>query len=276
MRLINNIKTIVVALFVAAIMCACSSYDDPDIDFKGNIDNTFMNSLARGTTSVTFTWDDILEYEMDYKEYQKGERKWEDVTGKYIGGALPGFGKLIILNGCSWSPVSLTDPTTSCPSMISAVWPIYCRLTGFDKEVYVACPIEFDAEKKTLKVDDCIYNIEKAEGDNMILSTESVFYRSDEREGLVPSHARKYVIFYKKATMESPDMDKVIYFDSNKEAQIAMVVMLREYFGDKINLNSYGNMYTYPIVNLALLEEGIRNDNPYDPNVVSAADSSEM
>lgn len=76
--------------------------------------------------------------------------------------------------------------------------------------------------------------------------------------------------------METPDMDKVLYFDSEKEAKLAMVKILREYFGDVINLNSFGNAFTLPILNLAQLEENLRNgdDEPMngtlseDPNSI--------
>lgn len=66
--------------------------------------------------------------------------------------------------------------------------------------------------------------------------------------------------------METPDIDKILYFDTEKDAKLAMVKILRGYFGDVIDRNKYGNMYTYSILNLAQLEDNILNDRYENAN----------
>ncbi len=248
----------VIALLAMIATGACS-YEDPDIAFKGNIDNNFLRSLARGESSITLTKTGAKNYVMDYKKYLNGSGKWDEEKGDILGGGSAGIDQLIIINGRTWSPIYLFDRSTLAPSLILGPWNVYRKRTGFDKEVYIACPIEYDEEAKTLKIKDHTYSIEKAENKNLTLSIISEIYQLTDNYQWTITQASKSIVFYKKSAMETPDMDKVLYFDSEKEAKLAMVKILREYFGDVINLNSFGNAFTLPILNLAQLEENLRN-----------------
>lgn len=273
MNTIKKISAMIAAMLAVVILSACSSYEDPDTAFKGKIDDGFMNSLARGETSVTFRQTDYLKYEMDYDSYHNNIGKWHEVKELMDGESTPGFFGLVIHNGKSWRPVKAYQDATNCPSPLFNVWKIYCEETGVYKEVYVACPIRFDAEQKQFAVEDAVYVVESAENNELVLSYETLGYKPDSDNKLVPCKAYKYIISYKKAAMEMPDLDNILYFGSDTDAKIAMVSTLREYFGDEINLNHYhGNMLTYPIVNLKKIEEYLRNGkDEYEKDVIGAA-----
>ena len=243
------------------LFAACQSYDDPDVAFKGNIDDGFLNSLARGESSISLTETDSRYYEKDYDNYRHNSGKWEEPKEDLLGGGFRSK-NLIITEGKSWSDVLLYNPSTLAPSLVAYPWEIYCQKTKFDKKVYVACPVKYNATDKTLSIDDKTFTVEKASDTELILSITGLLYKSNVSTGkLEPSKASKNILFYEKAAIETPDIDNAIYYDSNKNAKIAMVKMMREYFGDVINLNLYqGSMLSYPIINLAQLEENPRND----------------
>lgn len=267
MKLINKLMAIAIALLAMVAVCACSSYEDPDVAFKGNVDGNFLNALARGETSVTFSKKDSKSYEMDYAAYLNGTGKWDDEPKDQLGGGGLGYDKLVIINGRTWSPLELYDKSTLAPSLLVTPWKVFCKETGYNKDVYVACPMEFDAESKSLKIGELTYSVEKAEGNELTLSRIGQIYQINDQTGdFEITKAYKTVVFYKKAAMETPDMNQVVYFDSEKDAKLGMIAMLREHFGDIIDLNHYGHMYTFSILNLAIMEENIRNGLDEDAN----------
>lgn len=260
MKLINKLVAISIALLAMAAVSACSSYEDPDIAFKGKVDGDFLNSLARGETSVTFSKNGTKGYVMDYASYQNGTGKWDEAPKGQLGGAGLGYDKLVIINGRTWSPLELYDKSTLAPSLLVIPWKAFCKETGYNKSVYVACPMEFDAESKSLKIGELTYSVEKAEGNELTLSMIGHIYQINDQTGdFEITEASKTLLFYKKAAMETPDMNQVAYFDSEKDAKLGMIAMLREHFGDVIDLNHYGHMFTFSILNLAIVEENLRN-----------------
>ena len=271
MKLINKLMAIAIALLAMVAISACS-YEDPDIAFKGNIDANFLNSLARGETSITLSKTDCKEYEMDYQKYLNGSGKWDKAEDGRLGGSDLGVDKLIIINSRTWNPILLFNKSTLAPSLIYEPWEIYCKETGFDKEIYIACPIEYDADSKTLKIENITFSIEKAENDKLILSTVGEIYQYTQPDKFEPTKASKTILFYKKSAMEPPDMDNILYFDTEKEAKLAMVRILRGHFGDYIDRNHYGHAYTYSIINLAQLEDNILNDREESANGVAIHD----
>ena len=147
-----------IALLAMLAISACSSEDDPNNAFKGNVDKEFMESIARGETSITFNLNHTNEYEMDYAAYQNGTGKW-DTRKEVDGPSISGINGLTVLNGKSWRPVNRYQIGTGCPSSLFSVWTIYEELNGFCKKVYVSCPVEYNADNKTFKVEDKVYNI---------------------------------------------------------------------------------------------------------------------
>lgn len=272
MKLINKLMAMAIALLAMAAVSACSSEDDPNDAFKGNVDKNFMESIARGETSITFNLNHINGYEMDYAAYQDGTGKWG--TRKELDGpSISGINGLTVLNGNSWRSVKRYQIYTGCPSPLFDVWTIYEELNGFRKGVYVSCPVEYNADNKTFKVEDTVYNIEKATDNELVLSTEGLSYSMNNQHELVPSKATKYIMFYNKAAMEMPDIETCIYSESETNAKLEMVRILREFFGDEVNLNNYhGNMLTYPMVNLKTIEEHLRSGkDEYEKDVIGAA-----
>ena len=254
---------VAVAAIAVVAMVACTSYEDPDIAFKGKIDKNFLSSVSRGETSVTYTKKDSRDYFKDIAAANNSDEKWREDREEVDGWSSPLPMILTITDGRAWSPIDLNDPITLCPSLVSSPWIIFCKETGYDKEVYIACDVEYNEDDNVLKIGNIDLSVEKA-SDNQLTASYIYTISKVDNDVLVPWRLEKTVVFYERSMLAELDKDKIIFFETEKEAKIAMVQMLREYFGDEINLNHYGNMYTYPIINLALLEDDLRNDRDED------------
>lgn len=134
------------------------------------------------------------------------------------------------------------------------------------KPVRVACLFEIDIPNKKFMLDRVKYDIEEARGNKLVLA--------DIEAQMVPdsvTHERvpgllKFVLSY-TVQIEDLDPDGYLYFESDKEAKLGMVQMMREYFGDRLDLTEYAKSIKYndrilenPIIDLAALEDDIAND----------------
>lgn len=66
---------------------------------------------------------------------------------------------------------------------------------------------------------------------------------------------------YVREELTLPDMENIVFYDSELEANLAIIDMLREEFGNVFNINEYLGGYIYlddPIVNLDEVEKEIR------------------
>jgi len=255
MKAFNRIMVWVLA---SAALSACSSYDDPDMAFKGKVDEAFLTALARGEASVAFHKKDVRTYEKEYTAYQRSNGKWEEVKEDQLG-----IGKTLvpdmfsISDGRTWALFDF-DRTIEEESLLAGSWNIHCKRTGYDKEIYEACPFEFNATDKKVTINGREFEVEKAEGDELIISMIGTLYSTDEATGeWGPSHAYKDIYFLNKKAPDVPDPDKITYYDSHKDVLLAIVRLLRSEYGDTFNM---GSNLTYPHVNLAQIEENIVND----------------
>lgn len=273
MKRITYQITTALLVTLLAVISGCSSYEDPDIAFKGNIDENFLNGLSRGETSVKFDLSDYKVFEMDYASYHKGNGKWSTFN-KSIGGLHPSLSSLIILDGKCWSVLNLVDAQTLQPSVLSQLWFNYCKETGCNNTVYVTCPFEFNAKDNYVVVGGHTFSvngnskstklnlgIEKAAADNMILSGLNTISVVDDNNNLVPDYVTKTILFYKKVVLEPLAVDECYKFDNITDALLGIIKLLREKYGDTPYFgNHYINGEAYPqIIDLVQVENNIRN-----------------
>ena len=248
MKLINKLVAMAIALLAMVAVCACSS-DEPD-PYKGKIDSDFLSALARGEESIMLRLDSI------YNLHKKNtDTDWEEVV--YVGW---GARSLIITNGNALESVRLFD-TTRGWSILYHPWEVYCRETGYDKTFEIALPFGYDADKQTVTIGKTVYNIEKADGNELNISHEM----ESEIDG-VPG-ILKFVTCYIKAPHPiEPESYTVV--NSEREGKIAMVKLLREHFGDIFDVSKYypseykdfPRFYDNPVINLAALEDDLVNN----------------
>lgn len=250
MKLINKLMATAIALLAMVAVSACSSDDGPKDPYKGKIDSDFLSALARGEESIMLRVDSI--YNLQKKN---ADAKWEEAA--YVGW---GASSLIITNGNALESVRLFD-TTNGWSILYRPWEVYCRETKYDKSFRIARPFEYDAEKQTVTIGSYIYNIEKADGNELNISHEM------EREIDGAPGITKFVTCYvKTANWVEPESYTVV--KSEREGKIAMVKMMREHFGDIFDVSKYYPteykdfplFYDNPVIDLAALEDDLVND----------------
>lgn len=256
MKLINKLMAMAIALLAMVAVSACSSYEDPDVAFKGKVNANFLNALSRGETSVTFKIEKVHSYEKEYNKNSLNGDKWTEITGKYdIDGINIIPDRFSIYQGRTWITVELSDLIPE-ECLLAGAWNIYCKKTKFNKDIFVADKVEFNQDNKTLKLNGTVFEVESANEDKLIISNLSETYSIKSSE-LKPSHLSKTIIILKKNAIEIPETGHILSYESRNEAMLAMVRMIRAEYGDVLNL---GSNYTFPHINLAQIEENILND----------------
>ena len=230
-------------LLIIVVMGACSStYDDPELIFKEEIDSDFMTSLSRGESAVTFEVKECRKYSKEsYAD------KWSDIsTSSYNNNIMPQ--KLTIFQGRTWCSLNLPAPDTdNILNIISFVWTRYCYNNKFYKDFYIANKVGYNDRDQTIQLNDNTLNIEKANGNSLTLS-----HVGEQFTNTVSSI--KTVFILEKTDFQQPDLDNILYFENQKEALLKMLELMRAYYGDVFQ----GSQFNEPYINLAGIENTIR------------------
>ena len=237
-----------IALLAMVAVSACSS-DEPD-PYKGKLASAFLSALARGDESV------LLQIDSIYTVRKKvTDDEWQET---FICGW--GASSLVITDGNALSPVSLMNPTDGY-SILLLPWKVYCYETGYDKCFAFDSPFEYDAVNKTVTIGTSKHNIEKADGNELNIS-EILEWDIDGEPGLV-----KFTYCYIKMP-DTVSPEKYIIVDTEKEAKLAMLKLLRERYGDVMELkesdlkaSGFQPLFeSNPKIDLAAVEDDIVNN----------------
>lgn len=274
MKKLLKLLAIAVPMFVVIAIASCSSDDGPKIneDKTEKIDADFLKSLARGETAITFVSDTVVWYSKQFEPI--GDCRPDTLEGGWIeninvpidGWVWPDYSSITIADGKVWHKVNLQNAAHQY-SLVYEPWRIYCVKSGFSKQIYVTCPFECDIENRTIKIYEDCYDIDRADENTLYISQTKVntdpILTDEQRD----KSGFKTVLRYKRAILEEFEHEQILCFDTNNEAKIAMVKMMRQYFGDIINLNDYSDEFEfitwgidkYPVINLAQLESDLNN-----------------
>lgn len=255
-------KLFYLALTIILFLTACSSNIDPDIAFKGEIDDTFLTALSRGETSITLNRVPNECYEF-IKPVVEGNvvGEWEK-SATLCSPAL--ILDLYISQGCAWNEY-LFDQTDhrhrlDFESEINCAWIEYKSKTGFNKKEYIKCHFKYEAQSKKIMIDDLWFNVESATENKFVLSHESNSYVYKDDKNIV-SNVVKEIYSYCKGSENADELvGEAITYESRKEVLIAHIRMMKEYGGDIWTLSWGGSI---PRINLSLIEEIIASDKTY-------------
>lgn len=285
MKRLLKLLAIAVPMLVVIVLSACSSDDGPKLneDKTEKIDVNFLKSLARGETAITFDADTVIWYSKVYYpiygDVDTLENGWIECRNMPIDGWMwPAYTNITISDGKVWHKVNLSHAARNF-SLVYEPWKIYCKKTGFSKQIYVSCPFEYDIEQTTINFYGDKYDIDQAD-DNTLRISQTTFNSDPALTDTQRDESGfKTELSFKKGILEEFDPDQIMCFGSNNEAKIAMVKMMRQYFGDIINLNDYSDEFVfvtsgvdkYPVIDLAQLEYDLTNglyefDNWYKYN----------
>lgn len=265
MKPINNLMTMAIVLLAMVVSGACSTdnapNDDGQYDRNKEIDTKFLSMLARGEASIALELDEWELLEKVYDPASGIDGEWHESLVE--GWETPNYSSLQIIDGLAWRAMPLSDMTGS--SILYYPWKYYREETDFDKNIKIAESFEYDADNNKLVIDKCEYDIEKADSKKLVLSETFKANVPDEKtHKKVPGLIKSVLSLIR--SKKSID-DNYMYFKSEKEAKLAMTGMMREYFGDIIDLREYADeedfdniVFTNPIIDLAAVEADIAND----------------
>ena len=248
MKLINKLMAVAIPLLAMVAVSACSS-DEPD-PYKGKVDSHFLSTLVRGDESV------LLQLNGFHTARKKAtDDEWQETF--ICGWSASSF---VIVDGKALSSVSLMNPIIGY-SILLLPWDIYCRETGYDKYFALASPFVVDAANKMITIGTSKYNIDKADGNELNMS-EILEWDIDGEPGLT----KVTYCYIKMADTVSPE--KYIIVNTEKEAKLAMLKLLRERYGDVMELkesdlkaSGFQSLFeSNPMIDLAAVEDDIVNN----------------
>ncbi len=257
MKQIINIIAFAITLLTTVALGSCSS-DEPNTKYTGDIDPNFISKFAGEGKSVIFDLNNVITYERAYNSAKGKYGDWHEI-GPMTGWTYKESNAMEIINGRAWNTLSLMNITTG-PSILYDPWKYYCNKTGFSKIIMTAGSFEFDANNPVTVRGDVTYKIEKAHG--VEYNSSATYTYTNTNDGI--KYMRKSICFYTVRTA-TINPDDYLCFESGNEAKIAMIRMMRKYYGDVVNLldivdEKYKDNYAeHPLLDLAAVEDDIIN-----------------
>lgn len=233
------------------LLTSCAGDDAPDMP-KDNAD--FFKALTRGEASVSYKLASFEAYDKEYAVSDKYEKlNLED----WVGWELPAPGVITIHEGKTWSPLVMFTEVEG-PVALSFPLEAYRQKTGFSKRFYVACPFEYDDESNEVTIGEKRYEKVSVNEEELVVNYISQYWKGGV-EGVAGEW--KWVLTYEKSALSLPDMEKILFYDSEYDAFMAILEMLRAEFGDEVNVNDYLSQWVIldePVFNFDEIESRIK------------------
>lgn len=220
------INIVLVAFFM--MLAACSS-EDPSVAAEKN-GRSFFKSLKQGEISVCY---ELVDFNSYGKENEND--KWRPIRldGLYLNE------RIIFHNGDVYEPLMLTKGGGI--HILEMPYQAYRMATGFGESIYIVAPLEYDEEDHSFTFHSKEYMIESATKSKLLLIQ---YYPSPYEE------IWKTELEYESMSFPEEEIKNGLVFDSEGEACLYIVGLLREQFGENFDLNPY------------LEQLGIQNDSP--------------
>lgn len=246
---ISSIFTILCMVAMTMVLGACSDdkQDAPDdTAFEGAVDNAFMQKLL-STLNGTYS---LFLSKMRLYEFNGNDWETVSVSGQSDWDILPPS-SFEITDG-----VALVNLVYWCPTLTSElfeIWRICYRQTmGMSDYVCVASPLEYLPETGQLKSGQWISEIKKATGRSLNL----VCYNADGDKKIEVEYSCSEVSL----------RERLFRYDSLVDAHLAMIAMMRQLYGDRLDLNELlGEGYLgNPIMDFDELETAVRDGSFFE------------
>lgn len=273
---------IAIVTMMLTAMYACSANEDtPDFN-DGTIDNTTLDKLT--TESCDYSTVEFEEYCMDYESFIAGSDEWKPAPPAFPGHQYDH--SFIIANGRYASPLQLLNVTYGW-SKLYTPWKVYCKETGYDKTICIGQKVSVNKQEPSMwfgeltNFDDLkylydgdgpaqrrlhhlssVYRIHFANDKFLKLSRLDVRHAQDENHKPINMTVYKYIYLYKKDQAGQKALNDMAIYDSEIEAKLDMINMMRSYFGKTVDVNKYldkDDMVNDPIIDFDKLEQDIRD-----------------
>lgn len=225
------IYTLAVSCFLM-IMTACSSNEDTELKQKGSNDS-FLTDILNDDISLAYSLD-LFEY----LQWNSDANSWEQIYMCGFYNVVPG--EIIFYKGDVFEP--LVFYMNGITKDLNLLYQAYCHATGFNKKIYYGDPINRYVENPKLQIGCWSITVINANGELLEFDMTMESYK-DEPDW--KAHAK-----YEINQDLFRDFINSLRFESQEEAYLAIVKMIRKEFGDRFDMNPY------------LEDMGIHRDSP--------------
>ncbi len=225
-------------MFTAALLTGCSGVDEIVGETEQTTENCtgileqgeknigYMRSLSAGEEAVTFARAETRTF---HRSRENGNEWMEqpDLLGNYP--QTPS--RITICDGNTWEAVDLFRMPR--PNPLGYLMEAYRIATGFNKKFMISCRFEYAGNGDSIRISGKDYRLEAMNQDEMVVSRITVFVDGDG-EGHSLDWTR-----YEKEELSLPDKDSILFFESELDAYMYMIELLRGEFGDEFRINEY-------------------------------------
>lgn len=196
----------------------------------GDVNLEPLSRYTAGLKNATYTRSGVAVYNQD----DKTGGLWETVDlDDVVGLNIPMSRTIVINEGKSWEPIVSSYPT-GCPTHFStALWLVNSEKKT-DYKVYIARPMDTDAENLILTIGAKEYNILQADERTLAISEQSPYWGG--RTGNGGMH-----LFVSTYTLSEPITfdGNIKEFDCERDAYDWLIEQFRDTFGESVNQNLY-------------------------------------
>ncbi len=216
-------------------------------DMNGAIDGDFINTFVTGQ-NVLFSKKQSETYQND----GLSGGKWELMEDVYDGVDTSLPKAIVFVYGECCVPFQLWR--NSGPHPLALAWDAYQAVVGRSISLLLGCEFKLTGDDgRNFMIGDRTYAIECMSHNKFTLSYRSTFLGGRTGNGGETLELARYVENAKAFDLE----ENVLVFRSEREMCIHVIALLREQFGEEINLNDIYSpeiIYDEPIIRISELE----------------------
>lgn len=247
-------------LLFVSMLTSCSK-DEPDAN-REEFDNIeYLHQLTRGEVSTSYNLISTQIFSR-YITFENGKEVWGkwkewDLSQGIMGLRLPAPDKITFHEGRSWSPFEWLDLTNGFHKLY---FPLvaYRKKTGFSKEFYTAYKLDYNAESNELNLEGKTFTKEFLNENSFKITYNDLGWYTNKDGEIYAGDEKKYIMQYQKCELHLPDLENILFYDNEYECCMAILKMLRDEFGDEVDVNKYTSSWMvmdYPIYNFDEIEE---------------------
>ena len=192
----------------------------------------FMKALSAGDEAVTFAMVENRVFEQSEDVQDKWIEWGDDVLGYYP----PTPSQITIYDGNTWENIDLFR----MPGINPLAYPMaaYSKATGFNKNFFVSCGFEYSENCDSVRISGKDFRLHLITPDEMAVSYTSDVCRNNGEQGVTTIAIWEWMRFEKR-TLSVPDINNSLFFDTELDAYLYMIELLRNEFGDVFRINEY-------------------------------------
>lgn len=229
-----------------ALLVSCQSTDDPDQILPS--DDTWSSLMTEAKNSVVYQLQELQWYTADKDADGLPANEWTP-TNVYGLSAYPEL--MVTIDNRSWAQMPMFKSSVGILP-VAVPWLAYCDMTSCEKKILVSCPVVYSNDNASVSINGFKMDIEHVSSDSLAVSDIQDY----------DSRLLKTVRRYSIHKLKDANLENLAPYDTERDAMLAMIKCLREYFGDIYDSSTYyKSSETTFKMDLKLLEQDIQNND---------------